>query len=111
MTTRSTINLVLILLMLGAQIALAQHATVHFTDHGHSAQHHHDDNKEGTPQTGELCQICILNKNIAHALTPDAFIREVVVTQSAYRVPFAQNHITRQASQGYLARGPPLFLI
>ena len=111
MVTRKYIKLLLILLMLGAQLALAQHATVHFTDHGHIETHHDHSDHGGTPKAGELCQICVFAKSFANTAIPDGVLIPAALMDSSYHVPPAQNHITRQASHGYLARGPPSFLI
>lgn len=93
--------------MVAAQFALAHHATVHLTDHGVHAHHEkHQDQK----QISELCQICVFSKNTSHALTPDVVIVQAALYHSSYDRPVTQSHITREASQGYLARGPPTFL-
>jgi len=106
MTVRKNISLLLIMLLLGAQLALAQHATVHFTDHG--GIHHQHDND--SPQVNELCQLCIFAKGFAHGLSPDDAVLHADFLISSYRVPVAHNYLKRQESQGYLSRGPPAFL-
>ena len=60
---------------------------------------------EQTPGAGELCQICIFSKAFTYSLTPDQLAVSPALRKSSFEVPFAQHHIARQSSHGYLARG------
>jgi hypothetical protein len=110
MAMRNNIHFFMILLLLGAQLALAQHASVHFTDHGHETHHEHEE-AEDERYADELCQICIFSKGLTSGLPLDGSYVTTLLARTSYKVPFAQNYITQQASSGYLARGPPSFLI
>ena len=117
MAMRKHINLFLVLLMLGAQLALAQHATVHFAEqqeivnaYMHQSGHDSPSGHHG-PHLKVVCQLCLFSKGISHTITPVSIVFNGPVEISAYKTPLAQSHITRQSSHGYLARGPPAFLI
>jgi hypothetical protein len=100
-------SLSLLLVMLLAQLTLAQHYTVH--DHDISSPFHqeHDDN---TPTTGEKCQIFIFAKGLSNSL-----ISQAVEISSPYIQPLkliitAQTFIIRNETSDYQARAPPRFL-
>lgn len=120
MALKTQINLFLILLLLGTQIVLAQHAAVHFTGNGHAIHHdthehnpednhNHSDHEQPHRQTGEICQICFFGQALAHGAMPDD--RTDVFTRygALYAIASNQNHIRRPTSHEYLARAPPSF--
>lgn len=121
MIVKKHLYLLLILLMLGAQIGLAQHATVHFTDHGHiSHAEHHDHDDHGVheepdgntaPETAELCQICIFAKSLSYSFAPEDITLPVTLTAHSDTPLLSQNCPSQESRHRYLARAPPAFLV
>ncbi|MCB9996535.1 MAG: hypothetical protein H6869_08885 [Rhodospirillales bacterium] len=102
----------MILLLLATQFALAQHASVHITDHGHIAvSHDTEHDQDGHSSSSEaLCHICI----IAHALTHTVPVDSVILTGIPlyrYSIPPATHHaLSQYAQHAYQARAPPTLL-
>ena len=61
---------ILMVVMLLAQIGVAQHSSVHFTDHGHYG-HNHDDHEKHDQNATENCQICLITKSLSFGLASD----------------------------------------
>ena len=93
MAWRISVLKVLILGLVLVQLALAQHATIH-ADH---ASHH------------ERCAICLLAKDMAHGVLPEA----IELTQKFLILPvtnsFSAIPSLHAALIFYTARGPPVF--
>jgi hypothetical protein len=110
MVLRKNINLFLVLLMLGAQLAIAQHASLHFTERDYVA-YHQENHNEGTPQALEICQLCISAKASSFAVVQDDVIVYNLSVEAYYKAQLTQYYIKQQISHGYLSRAPPFFLI
>lgn len=116
MTFRKYIGQFLILMMLAAQLALAQHATVHFLEDQHigiafqqtgdsaPAPNHHG------PEKDKICQICLLAKGFSHISLFAVAEIPVVVHPAAFVFPAAQEVPVPATSFSYEARAPPAFL-
>ena len=114
MGIRRKINLFLILCMIGAQLALAQHATVHFALEGYGEIHatqHQDNGHHHKPQADKFCQLCLFAKGLAHALTSEAAIVPPDVFKIGIIFPAILDVPVRQNAKLYQARAPPAFLI
>jgi hypothetical protein len=96
--------------VLGTQIALAQHAGVHFSSH-ESFHSHESGNDQNAPDSKELCQICLSGKIYTSALKPNGIELKIVLSRAAYEIACKSAHIRQQTSHAYLARAPPSFLI
>ena len=102
--------------MLLAQIGIAQHYTVHFTDHG-LYEHHYDDhaeddtNSDHKKNASEACQICLLTKSLSLGIVPsDVYLSARVISTHT----FAKTHDQRNTPAKYASynpRAPPAFLI
>lgn len=98
----------LLMVMLVMQIALSQHAAVHFLEgaHGHPLhdQEQGQDHKSGNDAP---CQLCLLSKNFSKTLTsaePDVFFAGRAIAGNAVLPPPA---FVDGAPSPYIARGPP----
>lgn len=107
-------HFIILLVMMAAQLSLAQHMSVHFTAHDHAYGHdiqHEQEHGHERPSTNELCQLCIFAKGFAHALTAEQNILHTLLPAHSYQPPAVQPHITQHPLHGYLARAPPSYLI
>jgi hypothetical protein len=100
----------LIVLMLGAQLALAQHATVHSTP-GYEAFRtaktdavHTDHDKAPHDKS---CQICVLANGLSHALGSDAALALPAIRNETFSPPSAHEMRVRFLAAAYQARAPP----
>lgn len=97
--------------MLLAQISIAQHNSVHFTDHGHYEHNHKDNGDHHKKNVSEACQICLLVKSLSSGLTPT----HAEIPTPALSVNHAlkrHDQITNNTQTGfYNPRAPPSFLI
>ncbi len=113
-SVRSTILSFVLLVMMMAQVGLAQHATVHFTDHSHIDYHHNDGNDGDQDQhknTDEACQICLSAKAFSHGLLGDQDSALIAIAYTQTIAVQAGQHY-RQIKRGlYNPRAPPTFLI
>lgn len=104
------VSAILMAIMLLAQIGIAQHAVVHFTDHGHydHSQGDHGDHKKNA---SEDCQICVLTKSLSLGLASEkADLAVHVVAGHAFKK--SHDHIVNNHRYAlYKPRAPPVFLI
>lgn len=118
MAFRKHIGRFLVLTLLAAQIALAQHATVHVLEGGlengragislqHSAElpadHRHPDKEKA-------CDICLLAGGLSHQFLAAAIALPVAVHETGFAVPDARSGLALSLSLPYQARAPPTFL-
>jgi hypothetical protein len=117
-----SIATVFVTIMLMAQIGVAQHNTVHFSDHGHYQQahlehdnghdeyddHHNDDQKKSA---SDACQICLLAKSLSFAcVSADGYVLPPVMAgHRTYKRHDQITLITKVAR--YNPRAPPSLLI
>ena len=73
---------IFVAIMLLAQIGIAQHNIVHFTDHGYYEHGRDDDNHK--KNASETCQICLLTKSLSLGL---------VVYHADLVVPVLSGHV------------------
>ena len=114
MTVRKTINLFLIVLLLGAQLAIAQHASVHLTIESGRAlyEHNHQDAPDHQKHQNDhdLCQLCLLTQSFTQLVTfagPALPVPSVTVSDSYL---FANAVFMEQGNPAsYAARAPPSF--
>ncbi len=115
---RKQIAQLVFVLLLGAQLALAQHATVHLTPEGHAGFHvEHGSNNNGhggdhnKPRSDRFCQICIFAKSFSQALLgAPAFVPESAF-KLAFVFPPPQDMRVQALTRAYQPRAPPVFLI
>lgn len=105
---RQGLNHFLLLLMLAMPLALAQHASVHFSEGAHRPAHQQEDHGSDSARD-EICQLCLLSKALSHGLVqsgPDVLIPDVseFLTSLPYTLVLA-----RQCPSSYSARAPPSF--
>lgn len=110
MSFRKTLAPVFIVLMLLAQLALAQHATVHFQEDQYASHQQHGDNGSGEPDKSKLCQICITAKQLHDIFSHADFVLLALVL--AYALSLLPERITRThaVTSSYSARAPPILL-
>ncbi len=108
---KKNVAAIFVLIMLLAQIGIAQHNVVHFKGHGHSEHHHDDHNDDHKKNVSETCQTCLLVKSLSFGLVtyhPDLPTPEFVgcaFLNNDNRAPTSNQHAL------YHARAPPGFLI
>ena len=106
---------IFVAIMLLAQIGIAQHNSVHFTDHGHYEyvhdDHNHDNHQDHKKNARETCQICLLAKSLSSGLVAThAEIPAPVL--SVHRALKSRDQIAHNYQYGfYNPRAPPVFLI
>ncbi len=100
----------LMAIMLLAQIGLAHHSTVHFTDHSHYEQADEERNNHGK-QAQESCQICLVVKSLSLGLIGDDVSVSPAVTVNSKIAENYNNTINRNIRLSYNPRAPPVFLI
>lgn len=112
MTLRKHIGQFLILLMLVAQLALAQHATVHFLeDQYKTAQHqNHDPAQTDRHDKSKSCQICVTAKELGHLLTSADMAAVVTLLAAIFMVWPLRRNIKPLPVAFYSSRAPPSFL-
>lgn len=108
MNFRRHISLLTLLLMLGLQGVLAHHQAVHAAEHiavtGHADQDTHDD--EGAAP--DVCDFCLLSKNLQQSATPKPVVLSLPVTQAGAYDGQAPDSLVQSAEEGaYAARAPP----
>lgn len=110
MTFRKHIGQFLIIVLLGMQLATAQHATVHFAEEGFAPAHHQEEDKQDhKPHSSKLCQLCLLTKDFMNGLAhiaPGIPVPALVEPESFY---FSTAILPRGGLSPYIARAPPPF--
>jgi hypothetical protein len=105
----------LILMMLAAQLALAQHATVHFLEDQHIGIAFQQSGDPATPQKhhgpekGKICQACLLAKDFSHTSLSAAAEIPAVVYPAMFVFTAAQEIPLLSTSFSWEARAPPAF--
>lgn len=107
----------MLVMLLGAQLALAQHAAVHFATEGHIGIHTEQgsDGKSNPgpnkPQSDKLCQICLLAKSFSHIVLNSPALVPQTVFEFSFIFPPAQEVRVQAIASAYQPRAPPAFLI
>ena len=124
MTKHMTVILVAIMLL--AQIGVAQHYVVHFTDHGHYEysyneqghdDHGHDnthndnDHEDHRNNSNENCQTCLIAKSLAFSLTGEQNNLSETVASGHSFLQGRNQVISRHQKTLYSPRAPPAFLL
>lgn len=104
---------VLALVMLLAQVGVAQHASVHFTDHGHYEHSHdgHDHGDENNKTAQENCSICLLTKALGFGIVPEQALVYASLSSDHGLFQGYDLFVSNQQLQPYNPRAPPTFLI
>ena len=115
MAFRHHTTLLLLLVMLAAQGALAQHATVHFMVHavsGEIGSGHDSHDPAGKPasKNGDDCSICVMAKSLSHSNLVAPSLLTVAADRAAFVPPLAQEAPEQLFRRAYHARAPPRFL-
>lgn len=97
----------LLVLMLAMQVALSQHATVHFMEGAHNSPIHQQQDHQ--PDKDKLCQICLLSKDFTKILTPAGLDFLVPVHAGIQNPALLQPLIISGNPSPYIARAPPAF--
>lgn len=92
--------------MLGMQLLLAQHYTVHFNEESHIAAHHHD--KQDKTDSDDPCQICLFSQSLSHTLDAVFIIIPAGIFLAAVFDPAVQEALSEKSLTLYSARDPPL---
>lgn len=102
---------ILVAIMLLAQIGIAQHNVVHFTDHGHYEHSHDDQNDDHQKNVSETCQICLLAKSLSFGLLPYSPALNAPVL-SSYTVLNSHDQVVAVYKRAlYNPRAPPVLLV
>ncbi len=106
---------VLLAIMLFAQIGIAQHSTIHFTDHGHYEQSHgthdHHDHRENNKNASESCQICVITKSLSLGLiVKNTELKSRALSKHTH-VEKHNDIISRSLYKAYNSRAPPTLLV
>ena len=96
-------------IMLLAQIGIAQHNAVHFTDHGHYEQNGNDSDQK--QNVSETCQICLLTKSLSFGLIAHHVELPTPVLSSYVALKSHDQIVTSYRRTLYNPRAPPSFLI
>lgn len=97
--------LIVLAFLVLSQVGIAQHNTVHFTDHAHQQDEHNN------KQSRETCQICLSAKSFSLGLKTD-FIALTVLFTGHYSVQVSSDiALSNEAISLYNPRAPPAFLI
>jgi hypothetical protein len=115
MIFRKYIGRFLILAMLAAQLALAQHATVHFLEDGHAVSQAQSSDSpapagHGKANKDKICQICLFSKGLSHAFLFAGAEIPAAEIAAGFVVPRLQTVPARHEALLHEARGPPSFL-
>lgn len=102
---------IFVAIMLLAQIGIAQHNTVHFTDHGHYEHSHDDHDDDHKKNVSKDCQICLLTKSLAFGLIVPSVDLPAPVLSGYAAVKNPNQIIIRHERTLYNPRAPPAFLI
>lgn len=127
MVLRGKLNLILLLVMLAAQGALAHHATVHFAlqdeaalsdvvyeGHDHQAGHPADHSAPGHEPGHEKhdhCAVCVLAHALFHVDLAAALVLALWAIRTVFVWPPLQKFPAPLFFAVYRARAPPAFLI
>lgn len=104
MALRKYISLLVLLMLLATQGALAQHLSVHAAEGVAHSQGGDDDNH---PDAGDLCDLCLLAKNMAQATGPSpVFIPAPLTTEISF-FALQGGVIADPPALSYAARAPP----
>ena len=105
---------IFVAIMLLAQVGIAQHNVVHFTDHGHY-EHNHDehngDENERKKTASESCQICLLTKSLSFGLIANHTDLPVSALSSHAALKSHDRILINHQHALYNPRAPPAFLI
>ena len=110
-------------IMLLAQLGVAQHSAVHFTEHSHSigiqSNHdnhhdhgdHHNDHDNNEEHANLECEICAITQSLSLALiNKHSFSTQLVAI--SYSLPKTDSYIAGiKHEELYSPRAPPLLLI
>ncbi len=116
MAFRKHIGRFLVLVMLTAQLALAQHATVHFledrtiaaqADTGSGPDKPADHDKTGKDK---VCQICVSAKGLSHSVLSGGASIPAPQTMEGFIAPDAHDAHVSFIAHSYQARAPPVLL-
>jgi hypothetical protein len=103
----------LVFVLMGLQLALAQHATVHFVEDEPlmiSGGQHQPPADPDKHDRDKICQICLFEKNYSFVLVSPSAVISLAVSGMAYAVlPLPVLH-TQEAASAYYSRGPPVSL-
>ena len=108
---------ILVALMLLAQIAAAQHSSVHcLDDHGHYEQashdgHDHDNHEDHQEKVDDHCQICLLTASIHFGLISEQNTLNYAAISSHNFIKNSDQIISDQKYSLHKPRAPPAFLI
>lgn len=109
LTKHATVIAMAILLL--AQIGIAQHNVVHFTDHAHYENGHDHDHGDHKKNTSEPCQICLLVKSLSLGLTSYHAGLSVPVFWEHNTLKSLEQFMVKHQSTRYNPRAPPSLFI
>lgn len=93
--------------MVAMQLALAQHATVHFAAGTHAPVQQQDE--EHHPAKDKFCQLCLLSKDFSHLLPQAGPDIPVPVFIDFAIIPSSSSAFYGLSLSPYAARAPPSF--
>lgn len=110
MDFKKSIGRFLLVMMLTMQIALAQHATVHFMEGAHQNPAHSEqqDHKHKKDQT-QHCQLCQFSKNFNKILNTDETGVTAPALTAVQIIAAPQSIAMGNEPSSYSARAPPAF--
>ena len=117
MAFRGYTNSFLLLVMFLTQLALAQHAAVHFAPEGHTIAlaEYGDGGNDHSPhkkqQSDKICQLCFFAKNFSQVVLAGSTLISQGVFEPSFIFSPAQNMHVQAIARAYQARAPPSLLI
>jgi hypothetical protein len=105
--------------MLLAQLALAQHATIHVSEgaatvaasHQTDEHAHHNAPDDHTPDAHEKCSLCLLTKAFSQGFVSAETLAPALPRSSKQALLFSSALFTQKPYAAHRPRGPPSFLI
>lgn len=107
MAFKKDIGRFLLVVMLAMQVALAQHATVHFTEGTHNNPVHQQQDHQ--PDKDKLCQLCLFSKNFTKILTSAGLDILAPMDAEIQKTGLLQSIFISSDPSPYIARAPPAF--
>lgn len=114
MTQRKYIGWFLVFIMLGLQLVLARHATVHFAETGYlSASSGSQSAPSPVPDKQDhdkICQVCLFEKHFSDTILSAKADITHAVPYTVDVAPAFDTLVARHEIHAYLSRGPPALL-
>jgi hypothetical protein len=103
---------ILIAILLLAQIGIAQHSTIHFSDHTHYEHaNHNDEHDEHDNELSKECQTCLIIKSLSISLDSNQAMLTNIARVDLHFLKIPTQPLKNITLHSYNPRAPPVFLI